>query len=95
MLDHRRSLMEDYQLSPSVVRACENDISKFCNEKLEGNGRTIHCLMEHARPTTRKKKRITEECKREVSGSRVWYFSFLHFLSHLTPEQLMFLFKTL
>lgn len=66
MLDHRRSLLEDYRLSANVVHACEEDIRKFCNERLEVNGRTIHCLMDHARPTTRKKKRISESCKREL-----------------------------
>lgn len=66
MIEHRRSLMEDYHLSPSVVHNCESDIAKFCRDRLEGNGRTIHCLMDHARPTTRKSKRISDGCKREL-----------------------------
>ncbi|GAB6030494.1 hypothetical protein CHUAL_007357 [Chamberlinius hualienensis] len=66
MMDHRRSLMDDYHLSPNVVSACKDEIEKFCGERLEGNSRTIHCLMNHARTTTRKNKRLSKGCKREL-----------------------------
>uniref|UniRef100_T1J4W1 Golgi apparatus protein 1 n=1 Tax=Strigamia maritima TaxID=126957 RepID=T1J4W1_STRMM len=66
MLDHRRSVIEDFKISPDAVNACQNDIARLCSDKLEGNGKTIHCLMEHAKPTTRKKKRISQQCMKEI-----------------------------
>ena len=65
MLVHRKMLMEDYRLSPELVGKCSEDIDKFC-KGLEVGGRTIHCLMEHAR-TRKKKDRISYICQREVS----------------------------
>ena len=46
----RRSLMEDYKISPKLVVACEDDIKAFCENGIERGGHTIHCLMEHAHP---------------------------------------------
>lgn len=65
MFDHRKMLMDDYKLSPEIVNDCNGDISNFCNG-LEVGGKTIHCLMEHARPR-KKKSRITSVCQRAVS----------------------------
>merc|ERR1719187_136158 len=45
--DHRRQLMEDYQVSPELVRDCSDDISENCNG-LGREGKTIHCLMKIA-----------------------------------------------
>ncbi|KAK0179710.1 hypothetical protein PV327_005438 [Microctonus hyperodae] len=64
MLDHRRLLLEDYRLSPEIVDDCSRDISKFCNG-LEPGGRTIHCLMDHAK-SKKKGSRITTECRRAL-----------------------------
>lgn len=64
MIDHRKMLMEDYRLSPEIVDGCKSEIESFCNG-LEAGGKTIHCLMEHAR--LRKKKRIRDICQRAVS----------------------------
>lgn len=66
MMDHRKMLMEDYRLSPEIVDGCKIEIESFCNG-LEAGGKTIHCLMEHAR--LRKKKRIGDVCQRAVSIS--------------------------
>ena len=46
----RRSLLEDYRISPSLMLACDGDIMEFCGGGVERGGQTIHCLMEHARP---------------------------------------------
>ena len=37
-------------MSPSLMTACESDITEFCGGGVERGGKTIHCLMEHARP---------------------------------------------
>jgi Golgi apparatus protein 1 len=66
MIEHRKILMEDYRLSPEIVTHCSDDISNFCNT-LEVGGKTIHCLMEHARPKKRR-GRVSPQCQREVSG---------------------------
>ena len=46
----RRSLMEDFALTPELVTSCTREIATFCKEK-EGDqehGQTIHCLMKNA-----------------------------------------------
>lgn len=68
MIDQRKILMEDYRLSPEIVDGCADDIKNLCNKVV--TGRTIHCLMEHARPRNRRIK-ITDKCQRAVSKS--WY----------------------
>jgi Cysteine rich repeat. len=65
MMEHRKILMEDYRLSPEIVTDCSEDIKSFCNT-LEVGGKTIHCLMEHARPKKRK-GRVSPTCQRAVS----------------------------
>lgn len=65
MIDHRKMLMEDYRLSPEIVDSCKQEISTFCNG-LEARGKTIHCLMEHAR-LRKKQHRIGDVCQRAVS----------------------------
>ncbi|XP_012256488.2 Golgi apparatus protein 1 [Athalia rosae] len=66
MFDHRKILMEDYKLSPEIVKDCGNNILTFCNG-LEVGGKTIHCLMEHTRPR-KKKSRVAPECQRALEG---------------------------
>lgn len=60
-------LMEDYRLSPEIVSGCSDDIRRYCNS-LEVGGKTIHCLMEHARPKRRRDK-VSPLCQRAVSFS--------------------------
>ena len=48
---HRKMLMSDYRLMPSVVIQCESEIDQFCDGGIEVHGKTIHCLMESARKT--------------------------------------------
>lgn len=63
MIDQRKILMEDYRLSPEIVDGCKNDIRHLCNSVV--TGRTIHCLMDHARPR-KDQERISDVCQRAV-----------------------------
>lgn len=67
MADHRRLLMEDFQLSPEILSGCHDDMTRFCSD-LPTSGKTIHCLMEHARPTgkARQDQRVKPECLRAL-----------------------------
>lgn len=64
--DHRKLLMEDYQMSPEILSDCADDITKFCNDLDAGGGKTIHCLMENARPKRKKDRRVTSVCQRAL-----------------------------
>lgn len=72
MLAHRRQLLEDYKLSPDLVVACRAELEQFCHSGQggggEGGGRTLHCLMKHAR-SHKMKRRVSDDCRFEVS---VW-----------------------
>lgn len=65
MIDHRKMLMDDYRLSPELMQNCANDITILC-KGIEAGGRTIHCLMDHARPRKRKDKRISSACQKSL-----------------------------
>lgn len=41
-------LMEDFRLSPEIVEKCRKETLYFC-KGFETGGKTIHCLMKHAR----------------------------------------------
>ncbi|XP_029837305.3 Golgi apparatus protein 1 [Ixodes scapularis] len=66
ILEHRRFLMENYQLTPDLAAACEADIGHFCRPRLEQNGRTLHCLMRNSRPTVPGAKRVSDQCRRKL-----------------------------
>ena len=59
----RRSLLEDYKISPNIVTACDLEIKNYCGNGLQREGKTLHCLMDLARP---KKNEISNDCKGEV-----------------------------
>jgi len=44
----RRSLMEDYQLTPEIIKDCSNEI-KDCSKNMRPSAQTTHCLMDKAR----------------------------------------------
>ncbi|XP_052230402.1 Golgi apparatus protein 1-like [Dreissena polymorpha] len=54
----RKSLMEDYQITPEIVSNCGLEIDKFCRMQagLDEQGGTIHCLMQMANPRERDRK---------------------------------------
>ncbi|CAK1603409.1 unnamed protein product [Parnassius mnemosyne] len=67
MIDHRKMLMDDYRLSPELMQNCANDITNLCRG-IEVGGKTIHCLMEHARPRKRKERRISMSCQKSLEA---------------------------
>ncbi|XP_017773865.1 PREDICTED: Golgi apparatus protein 1 [Nicrophorus vespilloides] len=64
LADHRKILMEDFRLSPEIVDGCANEIKKYCADA-EVGGKTIHCLMDHAR-LKNSKNRIGDVCQRAL-----------------------------
>jgi len=68
MHEVRKSLVEDYEVNPLLVRDCSHEIEKYCGGRLHRAGRTVHCLMNLARS---KKKEddtaISARCVRTVS----------------------------
>ncbi|KAF2365312.1 Cysteine-rich Golgi apparatus protein 1 repeat [Trinorchestia longiramus] len=72
MMNHRRMLLEDYQLNPDLVVACKTELKRFCGGGKEVGGRTLHCLMKHARARTQTDRdglqttRVSPQCRRQV-----------------------------
>lgn len=52
-------------MSPEILSGCADDVGKFC-VNVETGGRTIHCLMEHARPKRKGSGRLTTTCLRAL-----------------------------
>jgi len=77
----RRSMMEDYRVNPLLVRDCSHEI-KYCGGmKSQFDERTMHCLMDLARPQHGKdignKIRSSSTCTRTVSVLFIFlYFSY-------------------
>ncbi|XP_046394419.1 Golgi apparatus protein 1 [Ischnura elegans] len=66
MVAHRRFLLEDYHTSPEVVSGCAVEVAKVCSG-YEG-AEVIHCLMENARTSHRRQRRISKACHRALEG---------------------------
>ena len=66
--DMRRSIMEDYEISPDLVVHCKEAIEEHCGKGLEKEGKTLHCLMDLARtkPGEPNQAEMKPECRREV-----------------------------
>ena len=62
---HRKSLMEDYNATPELLANCHHDRLKFCEAGKSLNGKTIHCLMQHAM-SPKKEDRIEDKCREQV-----------------------------
>lgn len=82
MAELRQDLMEDYSISPEILNDCHNEILESCENGLERGGKTIHCLMNLARPVRDQMKHkahaeMTPKCRRAVSFSfilkLVWF----------------------
>jgi len=70
----RKSLLEDYEINPVLVRDCSHEIEAHCGGRLHRGGRTIHCLMNLAR--SRKPEDIkvmSARCVRSVSDIAAIY----------------------
>ncbi|XP_060516634.1 Golgi apparatus protein 1 [Cylas formicarius] len=65
MIEHRKMLMEDYRLSPEIVDNCKGEISYFCNG-VDNGGKTIHCLMDHARNSMHKDHNFDKKCQKAL-----------------------------
>ncbi|PAV55880.1 hypothetical protein WR25_13801 [Diploscapter pachys] len=50
MLTHRQMMLQHFQMSPEIVMTCAQEIDKWCSPRgdIEIEGKTLHCLMEHA-----------------------------------------------
>ena len=57
-------LLEDYHLSPDLVVKCKDELNRYCGGGVETGGRTLHCLMKHARG--HKNKQFTMDCRRHI-----------------------------
>ena len=72
MHEVRKSLMEDYEISPLLVRDCSHEIEKYCGGRLHRAGRTIHCLMNLARSKKAEdESQMSPRCVRTVSNAVV------------------------
>ncbi|XP_048735451.2 Golgi apparatus protein 1-like isoform X2 [Ostrea edulis] len=72
MAELRQELMEDYSISPEILTDCKTEISESCENGLEKGGKTIHCLMDLARPTRdrahNKESKISPKCQRALEA---------------------------
>ncbi|EYC08555.1 hypothetical protein Y032_0065g3610 [Ancylostoma ceylanicum] len=50
MLSYRRLMLTEFRMAPELVMHCSQEIDKWCSPRgdIEAEGRTLHCLMEHA-----------------------------------------------
>ncbi|WAR13033.1 GSLG1-like protein [Mya arenaria] len=58
----RKTLLEDYQITPEIVANCDQEIELFCKAKegLDAQGGTLHCLMEHANTRERQRQNLRD-----------------------------------
>ena len=66
LLDHRRMLMQDYKLSPNILKYCSQEIGNFCNDGIERNGKTLHCLFRAAKASKLKSANLNALTKTSV-----------------------------
>ena len=67
LVEHRKMLMSDYSLNPSVVKFCAKEITEHCGGGLKKNGETVHCLLNKAKEAKLKKKfDFDDKCLAEV-----------------------------
>lgn len=70
IIEHRRSLMSDYQLSPDVVKKCETEVKTYCGGGIERGGKTLSCLIRNAKNSLTKKNEnspFSSECVAEIN----------------------------
>ncbi|VDK41856.1 unnamed protein product [Anisakis simplex] len=68
MIEHRRMMMSEFRMSPEIVLTCGQDIDRYCSPKgdIEGEGKTLHCLMGHAQQRSDAQK-LTPQCLQAIS----------------------------
>jgi Golgi apparatus protein 1 len=62
---HRKSLLDDFSVTPELLSACQVDKDKFCADK-GIHGKTLHCLMAHAQKGQTNNERLSDKCIVEV-----------------------------
>ncbi|VEN58943.1 unnamed protein product [Callosobruchus maculatus] len=66
MKEHRRMLMENYNLSPEIVHACRGETMKYCSGYSIG-GKTIHCLLNLAvKSRDEETSKLSDSCARAL-----------------------------
>lgn len=50
MLQHRQMMLSEFRMAPELVMSCAQEIDQWCSPRgdIEGQGITLHCLMQHA-----------------------------------------------
>lgn len=67
VIEHRKILMSDYQLNPNLVKQCSITIAEHCNNGIERDGKTVHCLMKIAKEAKMNQNiKISDQCLNEV-----------------------------
>jgi len=89
MHEVRKSLVEDYEVNPVLVRDCSHEIEKYCGGRLHRAGRTIHCLMNLARSKkTEEDTAMSARCVRTVSDFiNVIYFVRVDVVKYVINKQ--------
>lgn len=44
--DMRKTIMEDFQITPEIVISCDHEIRQYCSGGSNKEGKTLHCLMQ-------------------------------------------------
>ncbi|OWF45073.1 Golgi apparatus protein 1-like [Mizuhopecten yessoensis] len=69
MMDLRKTLMADFKINPEIVASCGAEINTMCEGGLTRGGKTIHCLMEHARNQHKKASpQLSPPCVRALES---------------------------
>lgn len=65
MITHRGMMVQEFRMSPELVMGCAKEIDQYCSPQgdIEKEGRTVHCLMEHAKARD-PQKAIGPQCKK-------------------------------
>ncbi|GAB1597551.1 Golgi apparatus protein 1-like [Argonauta hians] len=71
--DMRKAIMEDFQITPEIVIQCDTEIQKYCDGGANKEGKTLHCLMDLARPVLFKgslklQKHISQACENQLTN---------------------------
>lgn len=69
LIDHRKSLMSDYQLSPNIVKFCSKEITDFCGGGVKRDGKTLHCLLKVSKSSVKNTKiEFSSQCTQELKN---------------------------
>ncbi|CAF0970601.1 unnamed protein product [Brachionus calyciflorus] len=58
LVQHRKSLMTDYQISPDIVKNCDQEVKNYCGGGLERGGKTLKCLIRVGKQSLTKQSKI-------------------------------------